>query len=367
MVGVAKFHSPRPIAYSPYTGLIKSSSDHPTAGAPIRFAGHVRSDQLPDLARLLGRIEPFRAGTTIVDASVILDANVIISDLIWLCQRRKKADARSTLLELIECSVVKAYAPTYLKTEIENHFVPLKEERGIDPEVARQQWERFRPRITFVEVGGPDPTFPGVSDPKDVPYVILHRQLSVPIVSNDGDLARMGATVIRIHLFAPLRAYSRQRALEFQIKVAGVGAVLAAGLAAKLTFEGAKAAATAMGKLPKPVLVAGALATLAALLHAPSRRWIFERMDRAIEIGGGIAGGLYDALMPVVAEHYAAKLEADEALAIFDELLTKAGVPATAVLNAKVAVAAPESAVPRASPPDDGSLRRQTQRLLQAQ
>jgi hypothetical protein len=120
-----------------------------------------------------------------------------------------------------------------------------------------------------------------------------------------------------------------------------VGAVLAAGLAAKLTFESAKAAAIVMGKLPKPVLVAGALATLAALLHEPSRRWIFERIDRAVEIGGDIAVGFYDALMPVVAEHYAAKLAADEALAIFNELLTDAGVPATAVLNAKVRVAAP--------------------------
>lgn len=342
--------SPRSVADFPHTDPIDPSSVNPTAAAPVRFAGHVRSDQLPDLARLLGRIESFRAGTMIVDASVILDANVIISDLIWLCQRRKKADARSTLLELIECSIIKAYAPTYLKTEIENHFGPLKEERGIDPEAARQQWERFRPRIIFVEVGGPDPTFPGVSDPKDVPYVLLHRQLSVPIVSDDGDLARMGATVIRVHLFAPLRAYSRQRALEFQIKVAGVGAVLAAGLAAKLTLEGAKAAAIVMGKLPKPVLVAGALATLAALLHEPSRRWIFERMDRAIEIGGGIAGGFYDALMPVVAEHYAAKLEADNALALFSELLTAAGVPATAVLNAKVAVAEPRKRRARRKP-----------------
>jgi hypothetical protein len=204
--------SPRSVADFPYTDPIDPSSVNPTAAAPVRFAGHVRSDQLPDLARLLGRIESFRADTMIVDASVILDANVIISDLIWLCQRRKKADARSTLLELIECSIIKAYAPTYLKTEIENHFDPLKEERGIDPVVARQQWERFRPRITFVEVGGPDPTFPGVSDPKDVPYVLLHRQLSVPIVSNDGDLAhgcdRHPYSSIRTFtdLFPPARA-----------------------------------------------------------------------------------------------------------------------------------------------------------------
>jgi hypothetical protein len=315
---------------------IDAPPDSPAGPPPVRFAGHVKSDQLADLARLLGRIEPFRSGTTLVQATLILDANIIIAELIWLCQRRKKSDARSTLLELVECSTVKAYAPTYLATEIEDHFATLQTERGLSPVAAREAWERFRPRITFVEVGGPDPSFPGVTDPKDVPYVRLHQQISVPVVSSDDDLARMGATVIQIQLFAPLKAYSRQRAVEYQIKVVGLGAVFAAGLATRMAIEGAKAAAAAIGNLPKPVLAAAAIGALIAVIHPDSRRWILERLDGAAEIGGKVASGLYDVLMPVVQEHYAAKLAADEGLASVEALLTQLGIPPASVLNARV-------------------------------
>lgn len=300
----------------------------------------MRSDQLATLAEILRRTEPFKSGTTIVHATLILDANIIIKELIWLCQKRRKADARSMLLELVECATVKAYAPTYLTTEIENHFATLEHERGLPPLAAREAWERFRVRITFIDVGDPDPLFPGVTDPKDVPYVRLQQQLPVPIVSDDLDLARMGATVIQIQLFAPLRAYSRQRAIEFQIKVAGLGAVFAAGLAAKVALEGARAVTNVISNLPKPVLAVAAVVALIAVLHPDSRRWMLDKLDRAAVIGGHVAEGFYDVVMPVVHEHYAAKLAADEGLAAVEALLTQLGIPPASVLKAQLAAPA---------------------------
>lgn len=249
---------------------------------------------------LLSRIEPFRNSTSVVQATVILDANVVIADLIWLCGRRKKSDARSTLLELLECATVNAYAPTFLAVEVENHFPLLQEEQGIDPARARQEWNRFVPRITFIDVGGPDASYAGVTDPKDVPYVLLQQRLPVPIVSEDPHLAKMGASVIRIQIFSPLRSYSRQRAVEYQIKVAGVGALFAAGLAAKLAVDGARAATRVIANLPKPVLAIGAVGLVAALVHPPSRKWIFERLEKAADLAGAAAGGIYELLQPVL-------------------------------------------------------------------
>jgi predicted nucleic acid-binding protein len=312
---------------------INTPPEGPPSAPPVRFTGHVRSDQLVDLARILARFEPFRSGTTVVHATLILDANVVIADLIWLCQRRKKNEARSTLLELIECSTVKAYAPTFLTQEIENHFTSLEAERGILPAEARQAWQRFQPRITFVDVGGPDASFPGVTDPKDVPYVRLQRQLSLPIVTEDSHLACMGATVIQIQLFAPLRTYSRQRAVEYQIKIAGLGAVFAASLAAKLAIDGTKAASAAIGNLPKPVQVLGAIGLIAAFVHPSSRRWIFDKLDRAMEVGGQVTAEFYKVLMPIVEEHYAAKRLADDGLAAVVALLTQAGIAPQRVLG----------------------------------
>ncbi len=310
------------------TTFASSASDH-----SVRFASRVRSDQLGDLARLLSRIEPFRNSTSVVQATVILDANVVIADLIWLCGKRKKGDARSTLLELLECATVSAYAPTFLAVEVENHFPLLREEQGIDPDLARREWNRFVPRINFIEVGGPDASYAGVTDAKDVPYVRLQQRVPVPIVSADPHLARMGASVIRIQIFAPLRSYSRQRAVEYQIKVAGIGAVFAAGLAAKLAIDGARAAGRAVANLPKPVLAIGAVGLIAAFVHPTSRKWIFERLEKAADVAGTAAGGIYEFLQPMLAEHYSAKQSADACLTAVAALLTDAGIAPADVLR----------------------------------
>lgn len=312
---------------------IPTPIDSTAADRSVRFASRVHSDQLGDLARLLSRIEPFRNSTSVVQATVILDANVVIADLIWLCGRRKKGDARSTLLELLECSTVSAYAPTFLAVEVENHFPLLQEEQGIDPDLARREWSRFVPRINFIEVGGPDATYAGVTDAKDVPYVRLQQRVPVPIVSADPHLARMGASVIRIQIFAPLRCYSRQRAVEYQIKVAGIGAVFAAGLAAKLALDGARAAGRAIANLPKPVLAIGAVGLVAAFVHPASRKWIFERLEKAADVAGTAAGGIYELLQPMVEEHYSAKQSADECLTAVAALLADAGIAPADVLR----------------------------------
>lgn len=293
----------------------------------------MRSDQLGELARILSNIEPFRRPTTIVQATVILDANVVISDLIWLCGRRKKADARSTLLELLECATVKAYAPTYLSEEIENHFPNLHKELSIDPEHARREWKRFVPYITFINVGGPDESYEGVTDPKDVPYVRLQQRLAMPVASSDSDLANMGANVIQVQIFAPLRSYSRQRAIEYQIKVVGVGAIFAAGIAACLAANGAWAAARAISNLPKPVLAIGAVGLIASFVHPTSRRWIFEQLEKVADVGSSAAGGLFNALLAISNEHNQAKHSADECLAAVAALLTDAGIVPAEVLR----------------------------------
>jgi predicted nucleic acid-binding protein len=314
-------------------GHITTPIDSSSPETAVRFASRVRSDQLGDLARLLSRIEPFRNSTSVVQATVILDANVVIADLIWLCGRRKKSDARSTLLELLECATVKAYAPTFLAVEVENHFPQLQKEQGIDPAHARQEWNRFVPRITFIDVGGPDASYAGVTDPKDVPYALLQKRLPVPIVSEDPHLAKMGASVIRIQIFSPLRSYSRQRAVEYQIKVAGIGAVFAAGLAAKLTVDGARAATRVIASIPKPVLAIGAVGLIAALVHPPSRKWIFERLEKAADLAGAAAGGIYELLQPVLEEHSTAKQSADDFLVAVTALLSDAGIAPADVLR----------------------------------
>jgi len=285
------------------------------------------------LARLLSRIEPFRDASTIVQATVILDANIIVKELIWLCRRRKNQTARSTLLELLECTAVKAYAPTFLKQEMESNIQDLHQELGLDSVHMKETWSRYQAHITFINVGGPDASYPDVTDPKDVPYLKLQQKLDVPVVSDDPHLTQMGATVIQIQLFPPLRSYARQRAVEFQLKVVGIGAVFGTVIAAKLAFDAAKATTRAIANLPRPVQIIGGLAVLAAFIHPTSRRWIFDRLDDTARIGSNVAKGLLSATLPLMDKHNSAQRSAEEGLAAVTALLESAGVVPAQVLR----------------------------------
>lgn len=77
----------------------------------------------------------------------------------------------------------------------------------------------------------------------------------------------MGGTVVRIQVFGALRAYSRQAAVEYQLKVSGaISVMILAGM-----FEGGVALAQKIPSLPKPVPWGGA-ALVGLLLHPTSRK-----------------------------------------------------------------------------------------------
>ena len=175
---------------------------------------------------MLRQIELFRDYVALFQVDVFLDANVVLRELMWLSRKRKNPRGRPEVLELLECQTVRGHAPTFLVQEIESKIPKLAQQHRIPEETLRGHWERYRLRITFVDVGGPS-RGRKVRDRKDTPYVRLQQKLEFPIASHDSDIAAMGGKVLRMQVFGSLKMYSRNAAVELHLKVAGIGFAVA--------------------------------------------------------------------------------------------------------------------------------------------
>ena len=91
-----------------------------------KYLHSIKSDDLSNLRSLLDKYGAFLSSIApIFQLKVIVDANVIIGDLIWLTKHRKKRNARTALQELIEAETVIAHAPTILEVEVKKHLSAL--------------------------------------------------------------------------------------------------------------------------------------------------------------------------------------------------------------------------------------------------
>jgi predicted nucleic acid-binding protein len=53
---------------------------------------------------------------------IVVDTNIVLSDLRWLILKRKSKSARTALIEVIQAGSLEVYAPSSLLEEIEEHI-----------------------------------------------------------------------------------------------------------------------------------------------------------------------------------------------------------------------------------------------------
>jgi len=183
-------------------------------------------------------------------------------------KKRTKPGARSELKELLDAETVLAIAPTFLREEITYHIQKFAVERSIPLDALTAEWEAYKARIRFVDVGGPDPAF---LDPKDAPYIKLQRESGHLIYSRDTDILRMGGMTAPPILFANLRLYSRQVVIEYTLKTGGQGTlVVTFALAVAVT----KFTRSLVGRISKEFLWLATLVIVCALIYGPTRRFL---------------------------------------------------------------------------------------------
>lgn len=209
---------------------------------------------------------------------LVIDANVVIEEILFVTGSRKNASARTYLQEAVDSGAVVALAPPKLREEIDKHIPALAAKRRVSEEALRRAWLECSARIRFVEVG---PISAGevaaAADPDDLPYVYLYRQVDADaVVSRDRHIAAMGAVSVRREALIHVRDYAREKAPEVMLRVGSyvVTVPVAAGLFA--LWKIVSGAAKGFARLPPAAQLALLLGGAAVVAHPRSRKALSE-------------------------------------------------------------------------------------------
>jgi predicted nucleic acid-binding protein len=280
-------------------------------------ATSIQSENLASLRSLVDQNPLLKHFQGIFQLTVIIDANIILRDLLWLTKKRTKPGARSELKELLDAETVLAIAPTFLQEEITYHIQKFAAERSISLDVLKAEWEAYKARIRFVDVGGPDPAF---LDPKDAPYIKLQRESGHLIYSRDADIPRMGGMTAPPILFANLRLYSRQVVIEYTLKTGGQGTlVVTFALAAAAT----KLTRSLVGGISKELLWIATLVIVCALIYSPTRQFLKSLIAGLPEKAQKLGVWLSTEFAQLTDEHERAKQAAGSALVAAQQSINK--------------------------------------------
>jgi predicted nucleic acid-binding protein len=257
----------------------------------------VRSDALPGLRQFIELQADLKTVIgPIATYPIVVDANILIRELLWLSTKRKNPDARPELLECLIAQTVVAYVPMAVIVEVERNMETLAPERDIPADVWTSHWASYKPLLRVEE---PDPLavarYAAVGrDPTDAPTLALADILAVcGILTDDPDIKATGGKAIPISFKLELREYSRQAAVFVSLQIGGcyvaIGAVEALSYAVKTLGR-------MLGKfrtLPDWVKIVAVAAVALAIIHPTSRTMIGSAIKA---VGAAVADAIPGAL-----------------------------------------------------------------------
>jgi hypothetical protein len=275
----------------------------------------IPSDALSNMRDIVAAYPLMSALCQIYRIRVVVDANAILRDLLWLA-KRKKPNARTKFQEVIAAGTVLAFAPPQLDTEVRRHFPRIAHKENVLVARLEAEWEAYRTVIQFrTPREGERPEH--VQDPDDLPYLYLCAQIGAEaIYTFDSDLKAMGAPVIGADIILALCDYSRAAPLEVSIKVGGTIVCVVGAAAVSTVGKLLQGFLAALSRLPRGLQLMLAGAALVMLAH-PSGRMRLRKLTTGIPAR---VNAVLRLLEPVVSEALAtassAQQRADAALAI---------------------------------------------------
>lgn len=186
---------------------------------------------------------------------VVVDANVVLSDLIWLVEKRRDPNASTSVAECIKAGTFVAYMSRSALSEVEEHIPRIAKEKNLSPAKMNAEWKRYRkllkvrtPKESIVD------KYRDGQDPDDAPHLALADQLdAIGILSKDSDLVAMGGLVLEMNFATNARDYSRKMAVAVAIKTLGGTSILSAVMATQITGQIIGEAMRSFARLPPAV------------------------------------------------------------------------------------------------------------------
>jgi len=244
---------------------------------------------------------------------VILDANIVLRDLIWTTTKRKNKNAKTDLQEVLEAETVIAIAPIFLKHEVEKHLPTISSLHRVAIEELEKEWRKLSNFIEFhTEIDDLDISLTDVRDPNDLPYIKLQIKTGAPIRTEDKDIPAMNGITISAQVIASLKDYSRHAAVEYTFKLQGVSLITFSSVAIVSIFKFVIHMTKSLGKLPSWILWTAVIALIVGLLFPLTREailgWIGTLSYKLKSLGEDVV----ELLMPHFKGHDEAKSRADK-------------------------------------------------------
>jgi hypothetical protein len=260
----------------------------------------------------------------LVRLRLVIDANIVQQEIRWRSGRRRNPAARSGLQEAIDSGIVVALAPTFLKSEIEDHLSDIAADTGVAIEEVRQHWQDFQPKLTFYEPQSADDGAMEVVDPDDVAYKRTCEELGADAVySHDADLRAVKVPVISVSLDLTLRKHARSSSVV-------MGVTLGSGLTLMVSFESLRGlylliekAVTGVRRLPAWAQLSIAGCVFAMLAHPKSRATLVEVWSRVCNIVEDVKPRLVGGLGEIALQFVTAQQGATETYAEVQLVLPK--------------------------------------------
>jgi predicted nucleic acid-binding protein len=240
-----------------------------------------RSETLPSIRQFLELREDLKKFVgPIVTYPVVVDANVLIGELLFLSRQGAIAQELPELFECLVAQTMVAFVTSHVVAEVERNMPRVAKKRRIADTIWTAHWVAYK---ALLRVEDPDPIavakYATGRDPTDAPTLALAEIVAVcGILSKDKDIQAMGGKVIPIRFKLEVRDYSRQAAVFVSLQIGGCYIAIGAVEALAYAVKALKRALEAFGALPDWVKVVAVLAAAAAFLHPVSRKAIIDAL-----------------------------------------------------------------------------------------
>jgi predicted nucleic acid-binding protein len=205
--------------------------------------------------------------------NLIIDTNVILGDMLWMLKKRRDANAKTEILELLQNKMLFACAPSLLKKEIKRHIPAIAKKEGLDERAFLCLWKEYERYIEFLPYKTSQKLRKQCErDPNDAPFLALQMSHRYPIHSKDKDMVAMGGKVINARLITDLKEYSRNAEICYSFEISGIGIGI-------LTISTARAIFVLLSKIPKQVYGVAAVCLFVLLLNQKTREPILKYIE----------------------------------------------------------------------------------------
>jgi predicted nucleic acid-binding protein len=254
----------------------------------------------------------------IAQFNVILDANIIIRDILWL-HNKKNPSAKTMLQELFISQTIVAQAPSFLKDEIKKHLPGLAKKKNLNLVSMMQIWEEYEKYINFYEVQIEEHELEDVRDPKDLPYIKLQIATGSKIYSKDKDIPAMGGSTVTTDVIMKLRDYSRKAAIEYTLKIGGIYTAHISEILIKSVWKLLQEIYSGFKNLPKWLRWLLIAMTIFFLINKNSRDTILSIIDVLFSKTNSTVETILKELKPMFIAHEEAQKQALENLKAVEE------------------------------------------------